>query len=281
MRRETSGEASGPCPFCMDGEDRFRIFTRGNYWCRQCGRKGWLDEGENLTSEEMRLRILEARQLEQERQLKDHELRLGALERMARSKDHIAYHESLSMEAIEYWLGEGISHESIGRYLLGFCERCPTDAEGRPSYTIPIINGGVLVNIRHRLVGADGDKYRPHMAGLGTQLFNADYLDGQKGEILVVEGEKKSIVVAQHGFPNVGICGKRSFRKEWAERLKEFNTVYVVLDPDATDSAAKLAGYIGPLARVVSLPVKPDDFFSMYGGSEEDLRAFLNVGRPV
>jgi hypothetical protein len=38
-------EYAGPCPFCKDGDDRFRVWPehskgRGRFWCRVCGRSG-------------------------------------------------------------------------------------------------------------------------------------------------------------------------------------------------------------------------------------------------
>jgi DNA primase len=40
------GEWAGPCPFCREGEDRFRVWPSqgregiGRYWCRRCGKRG-------------------------------------------------------------------------------------------------------------------------------------------------------------------------------------------------------------------------------------------------
>ena len=43
--KTNGGEYAGPCPFCGDGKDRFRVWPnhptgRGQYWCRQCERSG-------------------------------------------------------------------------------------------------------------------------------------------------------------------------------------------------------------------------------------------------
>ena len=290
FKRKTSNEASSSCPFCRQGEDRFLVFAEGNYFCRQCAAKGWVDEKDRdykkLTDTERRLLALEAEQRQAQREREENARRLSALERMHSSTDHLKYHENLSWQAIDYWHGEGITNESIDFYQLGFCPRCPTDREGRPSYTIPVFDrdSTTLINIRHRLVGANGgDKYRPHLAGLGAQLFNARFTNGteQRDSITITEGEKKSVVLQQEGFANVGIMGKRCFKREWLEWLEPFRTVCVALDPDATESAERLAGMLKGRGRVVDLPVKADEFFWRYHGTANDFERFLGLARPV
>lgn len=283
LKRKTRDEASGPCPWC-GGEDRFRVWTNGYYECRvapgHCGRSGWLDEENRapLTQPE----ILEMRIAAIERQQQEHEKRLSALERIAKCTDYLAYHRNMNDEAWLYWNQQGMLLETITRYQLGYCQRCPTDYEGRPSYTIPVINGGKLRNIRHRLIGAsNGDKYRPHLAGLPPTLFNADYITQPQGpEILIVEGEKKSIIAAQLGFPNVGIMGKSGFKPEWSQYFAQFARVNIALDPDAIDEAVTIARLFERRGRVVSLPDKLDDLV-ICGATALDIQAMIDLGRPV
>lgn len=45
VARTNGGEFAGPCPFCGQGEDRFRVWPtprdgKPRYWCRRCGCKG-------------------------------------------------------------------------------------------------------------------------------------------------------------------------------------------------------------------------------------------------
>ena len=286
--REEYYSLSG-CPFCGDGgkgekSNRFRIFLDGSprYWCRRCGQQGFLDTLEKqdpLTSEEKRLRQIEAEQRRQARKQAEMEYRLTALEQMHKCKDHVAYHQALDEQTLEYWWMEGMTSETIDRYMLGYCASCPTYRES-PSYTIPIINRGELENIRHRLIAPNGTgKYRPHRAGLGLSLFNVDLLDQADKRILLVEGEKKSIVTAQSGFLNVGITGKRSFRSEWLDWFTHVSKVYIVLDPDATASAYRLATLFGECGRVVEMPVKIDDAIVKYGASSFDIENFLRLAR--
>jgi DNA primase len=54
------GEYAGPCPFCRDGQDRFRVWPEqkegGRWWCRQCGKSGdaiqYLREFRNMSFRE-------------------------------------------------------------------------------------------------------------------------------------------------------------------------------------------------------------------------------------
>lgn len=283
LKRASGDEYVGPCPQC-GGVDRFHVWEeKQNFWCRQCGYAGFLDSLDNvtkMTTEQMvdyRLRQLEREQQETQRQV-------TALQRMHQSKDHLRYHFDMTTDQMAYWLEEGMTVDTIMRYQLGWCPRCPTDHDSRPSYTIPVFDrdGETLINIRHRLIGGDdGNKYRPHAAGLGVQLFNAKLTNEPAESIIVAEGEKKSVVLDQWGFLNVGIMGKRSFKREWMAWLESFPTVYVALDPDASASAARLAEMFGERGRVVDLPVKADDFFTRYGGTRDDFKHFVNVARKT
>lgn len=283
LRHATGDEWVGPCPNCHQGDDRFHVWKeKGNFWCRQCGYSGFLDDldgAKQMTTEERvewRLQQLERKQQEQEE-------RLNALEQMHRCKDHLRYHFDMPMDKMEYWLDEGMTGDTIAKYQLGYCPRCPTDRDGRPSYTIPVIIHGKLYNIRHRLIGGDqNDKYRPHRAGLPNVLFNADdiYRD-DTDEMIVCEGEKKSIILAQEGFANVGIMGKAGFNKAWTARFERFKRVYVALDPDAVDVAERTAELFGARGRVVDLPVKVDDMLVRYNASADDIKWYLSLARPA
>jgi len=281
FKRKTANEASGPCPFCHDGKDRFLLFADHGYWCRQCGTQGWLtnlDPTHRLTREELndlRLRRVELKQ-------EEHDRRLSALEKIHNCKDHIAYHQQMDADDRAYWHSEGINDASIVRYILGICYRCPTDHLGRPSYTIPVINGGKLVNIRHRLIGAEnGDKYRPHMAGLGNTLFNADLVYQPAPRIIITEGEKKAIVLTQNGFPSVGIMGKMAFPPVWAKRFESFPRMYIIMDPDALGRAYETAALFAGRGYVVDLGVKADDLFSKHGGTPASLESAIRWAKHI
>ncbi len=172
------------------------------------------------------------------------------------------------------------------QYQLGYCKRTPLRSQ-YSSYTIPVSANGKLINIRHRIVSSDpkAPRYLPHVAGLGTQLFNSDMINKPSVKtqgICICEGEKKSIILSQEGFPNVGIMGKRSFKQQWLKHIKESAAVvYICLDPDAKESALHLAKHFAGKARGADFPVKPDEFFFRYNGTPDDFRHFLAISRPV
>ena len=125
MKRKTRTEWAGPCPWC-GGNDRFVVWERGNFMCRSgpghCGRSGWLDELDGA-QKPTREQLLEWRVAELERKQAEHERRLSALEQMHESSDHLTYHQNLNsnMQAVDYWLGEGMTAATIADYMLGYC----------------------------------------------------------------------------------------------------------------------------------------------------------------
>lgn len=287
---KTEDEACAPCPWC-GGEDRFLVFHTGYYLCREgsghCGRKGWiLDEVEGNIHQ--RLTAVEIKQMRQdakiaaiEREQRKQAERIAALEAMARCQDPFIYHNNVDM-ARDYWHDEGINDESIERWMLGYCQRCPLDGMGRASHTIPVKNRGIWRNIRHRIIGAEGrDKYRPHMKGLGNTLFYADALfKPDTSMIMLWEGEKKAIVNAQHGFDGPAVMGMQGFLPEWAKWFWRFDVVYVCYDPDAIEKAVEVAQLMKGKGRVVELPMKADDIWGI-GMTEGEMCEFLRKAKVV
>ena len=70
------------------------------------------------------------------------------------------------------------------------------------------------------------------------------------------------------------------FDPAWVGRFAQFETVYVALDPDATEQAFEIAALFERRGRVVFLPGKLDDLVK-WGMTEADVLAFLMVAAPV
>ena len=291
-------QSEGGCPNCGDGgkgskSDRLRLFTSGGnprVWCRKCGYQVFIDNiyKANLSPEERKEYAIKARIDALERKQREHEQRITKLEQLRIHKPHIAYYHALTPGAVEYWYKEGIDFPYIDKYMLGYCFRCPTDIEGRPSYTIPVINNSMLYNVRHRLIGAtNGDKYRPEMAGLGNQLFNTDSMLDNHKKVIIWEGEKKTIVLSQYikDFANVGLMGKSGWNGEWTKLFSGYQDIVIAFDPDATENANKLGIHFKKAGmrsvRVAHFPLKPDDAIVKYGATEDQVRSIIEDAMPV
>ena len=178
---------------------------------------------------------------------------------------HLIYHRNLWQYegAFDWWHAQGVGDEAIQRYFLGYCPEHPTNHHS--TYTIPIIENGRLVNIRHRLANppAKGDKYRPHLPGLGSFLFNRDLLTPDQNKCVLVAGEKKAIVLSQYNYTAISsTAGCQHWPSEWTSLLRWCTRVYVCFDPGENAAAEQVAAKIGLRALVVDLKQKPDDLIT-------------------
>ena len=289
-RDNTEYRSVSGCPECGDGgkgsrSDRFRLFTDGSprYWCRKCGFQGFVDEingtpWRDLDTHERRRRMISAEIRKREEAEKQAKIRKAALRELRSSNAAAEYHRALrlSPRGLNYWFGEGFTSDTIQRFQLGYCEECPMDIpEHRPSVTIPVYSGGKLFDIRHRILDAsNSDKYRPHLPNLPMVLFNADNLFSDSWYILIVEGEKKSMMASQQGWVNVGIMGVHKFPEDTLVLFAPFRKVIVALDPDAWSESQRIAGLFGKRGVARKLPDKLDDLLNPRKGNKDPKKVF-------
>lgn len=280
-KKRTANEWSAACPFCGQGEDRFRFWPNDkNFWCRRCDTRGFVSDTDTLAFD--RATWLKWQAQEAERKHQEELKRLDLLDRLNRDNKTILYHEQ--MKDRQFWYDKGLLDETIDWFELGYCPSCPT-APGRPSYTIPVMYMGRLYNIRHRLVNSDDKgKYRPEMAGLPAAMFNADTLKGPGGYVALVEGEIKTMVLEQWGISAIGIPGAACFKSKWLSLFPKTKVVFIALDP-GQEEQAKSIGYMfknaGIPARVCRFKVKPDDFLVIGENTKEDFMRKLHAGRNL
>lgn len=300
IRQRGTNEFSSACPKCLDighagheAPDRFRMFggdhARG--WCRRCGYQEFAnsDRKEFVITPEMRAGWLAERVTREKSEL---EKAHHALDLLKREALWLKWHDGMTAGQREVWHAKGVPDWAIDYYSLGYCPCKSVWSDGAEfttaTMTIPVYAPGWdLVNIRHRLITPPNpqDKYRPDRAGIPAQLYLTNPDEKPSGQVILVEGEIKSIVVydrlGDYKTQVIGLPGKNP-RDDLLEKLSDCDRVWVVLDPDAARQAFDIGKRLGnSRARVVTMQAKPDDLFTMYGAGADDFRAALRYGRQV
>jgi hypothetical protein len=292
-----AGEWSSACPHCggaetsrRDKSDRFRLFAGDNQynprvWCRNCGHFEWADQdGEPPSKEQLAAAKKERTRLAETNRKR---VRQKIVDLQAASYWQ-GWHDAMSSEHRRLWHKEGIIEWAIDQYKLGYCpEYKLSNGHTTPTMTIPHWGPDwELINIQHRLLEppAPGDKYR-QMAGLPAAMFLTEPDEDVKGPAIIVEGAKKAIVTYQRlgntKYLIIGIPSKTPSAK-MLDDLKNCEPIYLMLDPDAyfnskgAPAVNRIARKLGrERVKVVKLPVKPDDFFVVYGGRSEQMKPYI------
>jgi hypothetical protein len=189
---------------------------------------------------------------------------------------HLRCHAALTPADRAWHYDRGFADDDIAAYQFGVYQH---QTYGR-CYTIPIIEGGALANLRLRLAAPANpkDKYRPYDIGRGTHLFNRDIIAAAPG-LVIVAGEYKAALLTRHGVPTIsstGGCG--TWQDAWTP-LVAGKPLWLAFDPGEERAAERLADLLGGDTRVVHLPKKPDDLVSAQGIAA--LRYFLQQARPL
>lgn len=294
---ETGRELHGPCPFCGTGKDRFIVWPEGNYWCRVCEAGGRVPgTGSGPMGRDTLRAVLSEKRAKQDARLREWQAYQDGYKdghREGSRTGYIAgYHAAMKDASLRaYWLGEGITDESIERYQLGYCAQRTFEGEDRttftsPAYTLPHYDpvSLELVNCQYRILDLPdnaGGKYRQE-PGLPPAAFYT-LPKVVTGSAIVVEGGKKAIVlsqVAERRIQTVGLPGITP-AEELYLGLEGFDVLWLWLDPGPGRERAveRAQDYLGDRVRVVVSPAKPDDAFVRYGLTKADLRQYLAQAR--
>jgi len=276
-------EWGGPCPSC-GGDDRF-IVSNGYFWCRQCGRKGSLERigGIKPDPESRRQAKIAAQKAEKERQ----EEQRVKLVNLNKSRVWEIFHQNLinNDQMILHLQKEGISLRSIEKYQLGYHPKFSAYRPDTsmfvyvPSVAFPHFNGGRCLNIRMRILDkeftAAHAKYLPYRSGLPTMFFRA--FEPEDREVLIVEGEKKAIVLQEIGIPAIGLWGIHALKDKWIPWFKKrFDKRYLLFDADnwgVIQSSYRQAEKIDAKTIFLDKPGKVDDLILKGNITGHDIRA--------
>lgn len=139
--------------------------------------------------------------------------------------------------AAEYLNTRGISVEVAESFQLGFV-RDPVEGHERfrGRLAIPYVTPSGVSMIRFRGITEDFDPKYDQEKGQRTPLFNVRDLHESAPWIAICEGELDAVVMSGVvGVPAVGIPGVDHWNKNgaiWGRLFQDYETVYVVLDPD-------------------------------------------------
>lgn len=313
--RQVGREWKASCPRCGDSghegpgdPDRFFInlpdskldCVRGK--CRVCGYfEVARDERMGRTLDERtRIQMIEERNKERER--RNAEIARKRRE-LTTSGAAIKFHRDMSFAQRNKWYGTGLDDKFINMFRLGYTEArhfgVPANPVVTDALTIPFWEGSFedVANIQFRLQNyPDGfGKYRTY-PGLSVPLFKTMPDEPIQGDIILVEGAKKAMVLAKELWAsreiNIIAVPSKMPSEELLAELAPADRVFIMLDPDAYTPAKDLYGHhISPsvdrATRIlyennseqqilsVKLPVKVDDFFVVYGYDVDMLRNFF------
>lgn len=289
VHRKSNNEFSGSCPQCGSaghkggGEpDRFVMFRIGRYgfplgFCRRCGYR-WTDKG-NLPSKED-VELWRSYQIEVEQARLESARR--SLELLQNDKAWEEFYKNNNEYSLEMFRGWGISEFWVQRLRLGlipdYTVKSGEEYYHSPAITIPIwFTGGVVQNVKIRVTNPRHpyDRYR-NLYPMGQSfLFIPRYEEPLRGTGILVEGEKKAIVLEQClDDPKRRVIGLQSMTPDQSlvNQMKDLDKIFLWLDPEAFEVKYDSKGKAleTPVQRMIRLvgrertlvvecPVKLDD----------------------
>lgn len=168
----------------------------------------------------------------------------------------------------------GLSRKTIQAARLGY------DRE-RSAITIPVYEGGQLVNVRRRFLSPAAVPKITGLAGRGSQLYPAP--PGE--DFILCEGEFDALLAGQHGLPAVTSTAGTAWKKEWNVYAAE-RRVAVVFDSGEAPLAIahRRAEELLATGAVEAWPVDLGledgedltDWFVTYGRTPEALKRRIN-----
>jgi len=172
-----------------------------------------------------------------------------------------------SQRAAQYYLGRGITKDSVERYLLGY-------SQSQDMVTIPVHSpDGICLGFVGRSI--EGKEFKNTLglpkAKTMFNLFRAKRFD----KVFVVESSFDAIRLEQAGAHAVATLGASVSGKQ-RELLKQyFNNVIILGDNDdaGKEMAKKLSNILGSSATNATLPESVKDVSDL---SDEDLKKFVS-----
>lgn len=284
VQRVSSDEYSSSCPQCggephKGGElpDRFRLFLNASGknkvmgWCRRCSYVWFPDTVRPISPEEMERWRKEQLEREEARR-RSAEKAISALQS---EKIWLKFNEALNDYAMEVLRSWGIREDWANYWRLGLLpDHIVLNKDEKyhsPAISIPMWQWGspAPANVKLRILNPknSGDRYRSlYKTGIATDFTAFNKL--KSDTVVLVEGEKKAMVVAQWSEQKYQVVGLPSVtpNEDLLAKYDRYGKVIVCLDPDAKvedeyghSPLKRLVKALGREVAWVDLPDKVDD----------------------
>ena len=285
IQQASSDEWSSSCPNCggsphSNGEypDRFRMFTnaRGKNkvmgWCRNCSYV-WLPDRERAPDP----REFEKWRLEQIKREEERKREAEKAISLLKSQKIWEYYQTQVNEwGKEVMTSWGITPEYAEYWKLGMIHDYTVWSDGdsyhSPAISIPVWGYGWDVkNVKVRVLNPKSgkDRYRA-LYKVGTDHPFIAWPELKADRCIVVEGEKKAMVVAEFAAHDIQVVGlpSKTPSPECLQILEKFDKIELCLDPDAEIEAKN---GVSPLNRMVGLLGKERTGVLRLPGKVDDL----------
>jgi len=283
------------CIFCGKRAKLYVNSETGFWICYSCGESGSLPylimEVDGISYRESIRRLTEASEERLSRSIADLRRRRERKEKRAAARKvrREQARAFLPDEYIPVWDGENRVWNKVGyletrgfklrtakTFRLGYC--LEGDYAGRMIF--PIIENGEVLSFQARAMGKWKPKYEnPPEVSRGQMIYGIDLIVDCE-EVVIVEGPTDVVSCYQKGIPTCAPLGKQVTKAQLSKlRRRGVKRACVLLDPDATEAALKVAMMISDVMPVSlgELPdgKDPDDT------SADMLRAVLKGARAL
>lgn len=149
------------------------------------------------------------------------------------------YAASLTTESVQYLTGRGFTREVVEDFQLGYvADPLPGHEKAHGWLSIPYRSPSGVTQIRFRRIDDQQPRWWTE-PGVKDPLFNVVDLHRNEEYIVVCEGHTDTITMSGLvGAPAVGIAGAGKWEKHWSRCLLDYDTVFLLMDPDTAGGNA-------------------------------------------
>jgi len=296
--RKDGGEYGGPCPFCHDGTDRFRVWPNHPqtpmWWCRVCGKHGGsillMTQLYQLSVPQAKERLLEmGYQLDEQPYEPRREKKVTVL---APSEADLrqfvfdvnavyAWHKEHRQKAIDYFSQWQLTPEDVDRHWLGYGSYNNGQGYSIPHWWLDHYGNYILKGVKFRHETTDPKRrFSTVTNSLTRGIWNPRWVSNPDGtregpilnHLFILEAEKDAALLDGYGYPAVALFPEAAWMHYMPVVLRNVIQPIIVYDEDGgkgLERALTIADYLKTrpiLASTHEWQIKsPSDLAKEYG----------------